>query len=116
MRSLSAGGVGLFAAVAKGAKPSNRSFESSVTGNNVTAGEEEIKLQGMTTKEQIEKLIPLDLDIEQIGSGFEFGENHAFSTKNRAMMITDHCYRLSDGSDLSLEELESECTVKDLSL
>jgi len=44
MRSLSAGGVGLFAAVAKGAKPSNRSFESSVTGNNVTAGEEEIKL------------------------------------------------------------------------
>ena len=31
-------------------------------------------------------------------------------------MITDQCYRLSDGSDLSLEELESECTVKDLSL
>jgi len=47
------------------------------------------------------------LDIEQIGSGFEFGTNDAYSTKNRAMMITDQCYRLSDGSDLSVEEHES---------
>jgi len=52
MKSMSAAGVGLFAAVAKGAKVDNHSFESSVTGNNATAGAvEEIKLEGMTTKD-----------------------------------------------------------------
>jgi len=42
----------------------------------------------MTTKDQIEKLIPLDLDIDQLGGGFEFGANRDALAKSRAAVIT----------------------------
>ena len=54
-------------------------------------------------KEQ-EKLIPLDLDLEKLGGS------------SKVFMTTQMCDRLSDGSDLSPEELASENSLKRVSL
>ena len=51
--------------------------------------------------QELDKLIPLDLDIDQLG---------------KSTVLMTQCDRLSDGSDMSPEELASENSLKRVSM
>ena len=87
------------------------SGRSSVTQRaTFSSAKEEVKLDGLTTKHEVEKLIPLDLDIDQLGFDFKKGQS-----KNGSALMTQ-CDRLSDGSDLSPEEIASGNPLRRVSL
>ena len=118
MRALGATGPGLFAAATKGAKAGlgslGRGGTSDASSGTIQFTGEEIRTVGLTTKEQIEKLIPLDFEAERIGPELTFGLRTSLA-KKQALMNTV-CDRLSDGSDLSPEEVANENTLSRVSM